>query len=98
MTLDFGLLRKWQIVNSSEIYLTDHKDYLKIAAELLPDEPYDITTWEKWTLKIKEKTKKRGKDLYMPLRLGLTGKEVGPELKYLIPLLKKEQILKKFGQ
>ena len=34
----------------------------------------------------------------MPLRLGLTGKEEGPELKYLIPLLKKEQILKKFGQ
>ena len=88
----------WQIVNSSEIYLTDHKNYLKIAAELLPNEPYDITTWDKWTLRIKEKTEKKGKDLYMPLRLGLTGNEEGPELKYLMPLLKKEQILKKFGQ
>ena len=48
--------------------------------------------------KIKAKTNKSGKDLFMPLRLALTGKETGPELKYLIPLLKKEQILKKFVQ
>ena len=33
----------------------------------------------------------------MPLRLALTGKEKGPELKYLLPLLKKENILKKFN-
>ena len=38
------------------------------------------------------------KDLFMPLRLALTGKGSGPELKYLIPLLKKDKILKKFGQ
>ena len=34
----------------------------------------------------------------MPLRLALTGKEKGPELKKLIPLLTREQILKKLGQ
>ena len=71
---------------------------LKIAAELLPEEPYNINTWAEWTNKINEKTSRKGKNLYMPLRLALTGKEKGPELKYLIPLLKKDQILKKFGQ
>ena len=65
---------------------------------MLPEEPYDYNTWDKWVTKIKEKTNKSGKDLFMPLRLALTGKEMGPELKYLIPLLKKEQILKKFVQ
>ncbi len=88
----------WNIVNSDEIYITDQKDFLTIAAEMLPDEPYDFNTWDEWITKIKEKTKKRGKDLFMPLRLALTGRETGPELKYLIPLLKKEQILKKFAQ
>ena len=86
----------WKIINSNEIYTTDPKDLLTTAAELLPEEPYDFNTWDKWVEKIKEKTKKRGKDLFMPLRFALTGKETGPELKYLIPLLKKEQILKKF--
>ena len=79
----------WEIVNSKEVYLTEHKDYLKIAAELLPEEPYNINTWTEWTNKINEKTSRKGKNLYMPLRLALTGKEKGPELKYLIPLLKK---------
>ena len=88
----------WEVVNSEEVYITEHKDYLKIAAELLPEEPYNINTWADWTNKIYEKTSKRGKDLYMPLRLALTGKEKGPELKYLIPLLKKDKILKKIDQ
>ena len=33
----------------------------------------------------------------MPLRKALTGKDKGPELKYLLPLLSKETILKKLG-
>ena len=44
---------------------------------------------------IKVKTGNIGKELYMPLRLALTGQEKGPELKYLIPLLKREHILMK---
>ena len=88
----------WEIINSEEVYITKYKDYLKIAAVLLPEEPYNINTWAEWTNKIKEKTSIKGKDLFMPLRLALTGKEKGPELKYLLPLLKKDKILKKFGQ
>jgi len=34
----------------------------------------------------------------MPLRIALTGKDKGPELKYLLPLLNKKIILKKFGK
>ena len=43
----------------------------------------------------KNKTGRKGKDLYMPIRLALTGREKGPELKYLLPLLTKQHILKK---
>ena len=73
----------------------DEISYLKVAAQLLPEEPFDISTWDKWTSEIKVKTGKTGKELYMPLRLALTGQEKGPELKYLLPLLKREHILMK---
>ncbi len=72
-------------------------DFLKIAAELLPNEPFDDNTWDNWTKLIKDETGKKGKELFLPLRMALTGKEKGPELKYLMPLLTKNQILRKFG-
>lgn len=72
-------------------------NFLNKAAELLPTEPFDHNSWDEWTSLIKEKTGKKGKDLFMPLRVALTGKEKGPELKYLMPLLSKDLILRKFG-
>ena len=86
-----------KVINSTEIYIQEPNDYLNAAAELLPEDPYDETTWDVWTDLIKNKTGKKGKELFMPIRLALTGREKGPELKYLLPLLTKEHILKKLG-
>ena len=36
---------------------------------------------------LKPKVKAKGKNLFMPLRLALTGKEHGPELKRIFPVL-----------
>ena len=63
----------------------------------MPKEPYTIDSWDEWILKINKKTGKKGKDLFMPLRMALTGKEKGPELKFLLPLLTKNNIMKKLG-
>ena len=84
-------------INSTEIYIDRSNDYLNLAAELLPEGPFDETTWDIWIDLIKNKTGKKGKDLFMPIRLALTGREKGPELKHLLPLLTKEHILKKLG-
>ena len=85
------------VIKSKKTYFNDSNDYLNIAAKLLPEEPFDETTWDIWTNLIKTKTGKIGKDLFKPIRLALTGKEKGPELKYLLPLLTKEHVLKKLG-
>lgn len=85
------------IIKSKNTFINEDKDYLCAAAKLLPDEPYDETSWDEWTSLIKDKTGKQGKELYMPLRIALTGREKGPELKYLLPLINKNQILKKLG-
>ncbi len=73
-------------------------NFVNIAAEELPNDPFDETTWDTWTSNIKDKTGLKGKDLFMPLRLILTGKSHGPELKYLIPLFDKNGILQKLGK
>jgi glutamyl-tRNA synthetase len=57
------------------------------AAALLPPEPWDAATWDNWVNAIKSVTSRKGKDLFMPLRLALTGREHGPELKALLPLI-----------
>ena len=86
-----------KIIFSVNSYKSNNKELLKEAALLLPDEPFNINTWDDWTSLIKDKTGLKGKDLFMPLRIGLTGKEKGPELKFLLPLLSKKLILKKFN-
>ena len=81
--------------NDSTIF--DKNEFLLIAGNLLPEEPFDEKTWDIWMNSIKDNTNKHGKELFKPIRIALTGKEKGPELKYLMPLLTKEHIQKKLG-
>jgi len=94
----FSECLEWlEIIESTNIYDTGNDDFLRQAAEVLPNSPYDTKSWEEWTSLIKDKTGKKGKELFMPLRIALTGREKGPELKYLLPLLNRDYILKKLG-
>ncbi|MDC6447950.1 glutamate--tRNA ligase [Alphaproteobacteria bacterium] len=68
------------------------------AVENIPDGAFTYDTWDTWTKSISVQTGLKGKNLYMPLRLILTGKEKGPELKNFLPLLDKQSILRKFGK
>ncbi|MDD3371427.1 MAG: glutamate--tRNA ligase family protein, partial [Alphaproteobacteria bacterium] len=61
--------------------------FLQQAANLLPASPWTDETWHVWTETVKTKTGRKGKELYMPLRLALTALEHGPEMKCLLPLL-----------
>ncbi|NLH80149.1 MAG: glutamate--tRNA ligase, partial [Phyllobacteriaceae bacterium] len=61
--------------------------FLAEAARLLPEEPWGETTWATWTEALKAATGRKGKALFLPLRLALTGRDHGPEMKRLLPLL-----------
>jgi len=63
------------------------------AALLLPPEPWDDATWGVWSAAVKQATGTKGKALFQPLRLALTGREHGPELKLLLPLIGRERAL-----
>ncbi len=71
---------------------------ISAAVECIPEDPFSYETWDNWTKAINAKTGLKGKALYMPLRLILTGKEKGPELKNFLPLLDKQTLLRKFGK
>ncbi len=67
--------------------------YAREAFELLPAEPWDETTWKAWIEAVKARSGRKGKALFMPLRLALTGLSSGPELADLLPLLGREGTL-----
>ena len=63
------------------------------SATVLPAEPWGESTWSEWTAAVKAKTGAKGKTLFHPLRLALTGREAGPELKTLLPLMGRDRVL-----
>ena len=63
------------------------------AAELLPAEPWSEETWGVWTKAVSAATGAKGKALFHPLRLALTGRESGPEMKKLLPLIGRAKVL-----
>jgi glutamyl-tRNA synthetase len=62
------------------------------AARLLPG-TIDGGAWSAWTEAVKAETGAKGKALFQPLRLALTGQTHGPEMAALIPLIGRERIL-----
>ena len=69
----------------------ENADYLKEAAGLLPPEPWTEETWSAWTGAIKQATGRKGKPLFHPLRMALTGLDHGPEMKHLLPLIGRDR-------
>lgn len=77
----------WRVVDGEIEPVREDEAFLREAAALLPAEPWDATTWSGWTNAVKTATGRKGKALFHPLRLALTGAEQGPELAVLLPLI-----------
>lgn len=63
-----------------------------MAADELPPEPWTEETYAQWMNAVKQKTDKKGKDLFHPIRKALTAQDNGPELKLLLPLIGRERV------
>jgi glutamyl-tRNA synthetase len=77
----------WHIACESVAGAVTEAAFVAEAAGLLPPEPWGPGTWDEWVSVLKNRTGRKGKELFMPLRLALTGREHGPELKVLLPLI-----------
>lgn len=67
--------------------------YVSQAFDILPDGPWDGDTWKQWTGELKTKTGRKGRGLFAPLRLVLTGLDHGPDLAQLLPVIGRERAL-----
>ncbi|MBW4024561.1 MAG: glutamate--tRNA ligase [Proteobacteria bacterium] len=79
----------WRIVSDDIVppHQPEEAAFLSAAAEHLPAEPWDATTAATWTKALGAATGRKGKALFHPLRLALTGEESGPDLRDLLPLI-----------
>ena len=78
----------WHDVCFGEVApVIEDAEFAECAARLLPPEPWGEATWDAWARAVKEATGRRGKELFLPLRLALTGRPHGPELRALLPLI-----------
>lgn len=79
----------WDIATGAITRQVEDAAVVAAAARLLPPEPWDETTWGAWTGAVRQATGAKGRALFHPLRLALTGRESGPELKALLPFIGK---------
>ena len=68
----------------------EDREFVSEAFDLLPAPPYGADTWSTWTSAVGNKTGRKGKSLFMPLRLAITGQSQGPEMADVMPLLQKK--------
>ncbi|MDR3526487.1 MAG: glutamate--tRNA ligase [Rhizomicrobium sp.] len=83
----------WPLVVGPITPVIEDAAFIAAAAELLPPEPWDELSWGIWTKAVAAATGTKGKTLFHPLRLALTAREHGPELKKLLPLIGRERAL-----
>ena len=77
----------WRVTEGAIAPIVEDHAFLAQAANCLPPEPWNEATWGLWTAQVKTLTGRKGRELYHPLRLALTGRESGPELAALLPLI-----------
>jgi glutamyl-tRNA synthetase len=80
-----------RVVRGPVTPVIEDKAFIDAATGVLPEGLWDATTWKAWTEAVKAATGVKGKALFMPLRLALTGLDHGPELGALLPLIGPER-------
>lgn len=71
----------------------EERSYLAEAAGLLETLAMGPETWGLLTAQLAERTGRKGKSLFLPLRLALTGRASGPDMAALLPLIGRDRAL-----
>ena len=77
----------WDVVEGRVAPVVEDQGFLEQALALLPPAPWALETWTVWTEALKTSSGRKGRALFHPLRLALTARETGPDLRHLLPLI-----------
>ena len=83
----------WQICTQPITPVIESANVTSTAADLLPDGDLEASIWQDWTKAIGAVSGAKGRGLFMPLRLALTGREKGPEIAPLLAFMGRERVL-----
>ncbi len=73
----------------------DDADFLALAADMAAALDWSDDPWRALTGALKDATGRKGRALFLPLRRALTGRDHGPEMAALLPLIGKERALER---
>ncbi|MEQ6334450.1 glutamate--tRNA ligase [Sphingobium sp. MK2] len=88
----------WRIVTGpidAPAPAAEDRDFLASAHRILTDAPFDAGIWRTLTDALKGETGRKGKPLFLPLRRALTGLDHGPDMSLLLPLIGREEALRR---
>jgi glutamyl-tRNA synthetase len=87
----------WAVIEGpiAHIHADEDVDFLLQARDIAASIDWSDNPWAALTTALKEASGRKGKALFMPLRLALTGREHGPEMAALLPLIGKDRALKR---
>lgn len=85
----------WEVVAGDDTFTCDDSGLVASSIAYLPPEPWNGQTWSTFTKAVGAASGKKGRALFHPLRLALTGREQGPELKALLPLIGRAKVLRR---
>jgi glutamyl-tRNA synthetase len=74
------------------------REFIASARALLPAAPWGEETFGNWTGALKAQTGRKGRLLFEPLRLALTGRTDGPDLKALLPLIGRDEAARRLDE
>lgn len=83
----------WQVCTTPITPVIEAADVTTAAAGLLPDGDLSSDIWGSWTKAVAAETGAKGRGLFMPIRLALTGREKGPEIAPLLAFIGRERIV-----
>ena len=71
----------------------EDRAYLVQAAEVAGQIDWANDPWHALTATLKDATGRKGKTLFLPLRLALTGRAQGPDMAALLPLIGRDRTI-----
>ncbi|WP_019015638.1 glutamate--tRNA ligase [Elioraea tepidiphila] len=89
----------WEVVSGTIVPppLEGEGGYLRAAVAVLPPEPWDGATAKAWAAALAAATGRKGRALWRPLRLALTGEEHGPDMAALLPLIGRDRVVSRLN-
>ena len=83
----------WRVCTQPITPIIDSAAVTDAAADLLPEGHVEAAIWQDWTKAVAAASDAKGRGLFMPLRLALTGREKGPEIAPLLAFMGRERVL-----